>query len=71
MSKPHRCPHIAMTGNICVYDGYAETVLILGIVLEDQIPILSILHSLIPGMSLLRCEQYGHDMILTNKPVGV
>jgi elongator complex protein 3 len=19
MSKPHRCPHIAMTGNICVY----------------------------------------------------
>jgi hypothetical protein len=20
MSKPHRCPHIAMTGNVCVYD---------------------------------------------------
>lgn len=20
MSKPHRCPHIAMTGNICVYE---------------------------------------------------
>lgn len=19
MSKPHRCPHIAMTGNVCVY----------------------------------------------------
>jgi elongator complex protein 3 len=19
MCKPHRCPHIAMTGNICVY----------------------------------------------------
>jgi elongator complex protein 3 len=19
MAKPHRCPHIAMTGNICVY----------------------------------------------------
>jgi elongator complex protein 3 len=19
MSKPHRCPHIALTGNICVY----------------------------------------------------
>lgn len=22
MCKPHRCPHIAMTGNVCVYCGY-------------------------------------------------
>jgi elongator complex protein 3 len=22
MCKPHRCPHIAMTGNICVYAVY-------------------------------------------------
>ncbi|KAF7325390.1 Histone acetyltransferase ELP3 [Mycena venus] len=25
MCKPHRCPHIAMTGNICSYTGYEPT----------------------------------------------
>eukprot|EP00729_Bicosta_minor_P001806 gene1806-8139_t len=25
MCKPHRCPHIAMTGNICVYNPYLQT----------------------------------------------
>jgi hypothetical protein len=43
MCKPHRCPHVAMTGNICVYvlptaDNSVLMELLLGIVLEDLIP---------------------------------
>lgn len=39
MAKPHRCPHIAVTGNICVYCPGVNTNMI---IIRAQIVILNI-----------------------------
>jgi len=57
MCKPHRCPHIAMTGNVCVTDT-AQV---------DQTPTLSTALSPILGMSPRPCEPSGHATIHSNR----
>ena len=56
MCKPHCCPHIAMTENICVY------------LLGAKIPISNILYNHTPVMSQHQCEQFEPGTILTYRP---
>jgi elongator complex protein 3 len=51
MSKPHRCPHIAMTGNVCCY------------LQEDQIVTSNTRHKLTLGTSQRACERLELDTI--------
>ena len=80
MCKPHRCPHIAMTGNICVYvsnmsllyDGLTDDniTLLIDIALEDPTLILIIAHKVTLGTNLLVCVLFEHVMIPTNRREG-
>jgi hypothetical protein len=80
MSKPHRCPHIAMTGNVCVYCPGESPRLnatlhaVVGIVSFSQVVLTVTLstarrHTL--GMSPPACEPYVPVTILTPRPVAV
>lgn len=73
MCKPHRCPHIAMTGNICVYvrrPFYHKSNIysFIDIAPVAQIPISITVPKATQAMNPLRCVPYGHGMIPTNRP---
>ena len=82
MCKPHRCPHIAMTGNICVYcpggpdsdfeystqsyTGYEVQTTLGFCCVTDTDPIPSL--NVLGAFSLRRCEPFERDTIPTYKP---
>ena len=79
MCKPHRCPHIAMTGNICVYvynmsdiDDLINTAftILIDIVPEGPIPISIIAPKVILGTNLQACVLFAHVTIPTSRHEG-
>jgi hypothetical protein len=73
MCKPHRCPHIAMTGNICVcakqhpryHSGVADIAVV--IVLVVPIPILITVPKATRGTNRRACAPFAPGMILTSR----
>ena len=73
MCKPHRCPHIAMTGNICVCakqrqcyrSGVADIAVV--IVLVVPTPILITAPKATRGTNRRVCAPFARGMILTSR----
>ena len=73
MCKPHRCPHIAMTGNICVcaeqhpLHNFGVVDIAVVTVLVVPTPILIIAPKATRGTSQRVCAQFARDMIHTSR----